>query len=183
MLQTNLQNTFKLRLEVFILLLHSASRGRSRWFSSTFEELWCRTSLCPNHYVYSTFYSSQIHLVCELRLWSALHPERGSAAVRPGPRTLSADRRGSTPQHLAPLQDSARIPAPPSAAELQEHNHHLPQEDQRRLHHRAELRQPPDSQTVPLQCGAGGHRQASFPRGSFSVAPWGWLRWSAVFYF
>lgn len=187
MLQMNLQSTFKQRLEGFILLLHSTSRVRSRWFGSTFEELLCRTSLRPDHCVtlmwYSTFHSSQIHLVCELRLWSALHPERGSAAVRPGPRALSADHRGYTPQHLAPLQDSARIPAPPSAAELQEHNYHLPQEDQCHLHHRAELRQPPDSQTVPLQCGAGGHRQAFFPCGSFSVAPRGWLRWSAVFYF
>lgn len=76
-----------------------------------------------------------------------------------GPRSLSADRRGSTPQHLAPLQDAARFPASPSAAEIQEYNHHLPQEDQRRLHHRAELRQPPDIEALPLQRGTGGRWQ------------------------
>lgn len=103
--------------------------------------------------------SPQIHLVSALWLRSALHPERGSAAVWAGPRSLSADRRGSTPQHLAPLQDAARFPASPSAAEIQEYNHHLPQEDQRRLHHRAELRQPPDIQALPLQCGTGGRWQ------------------------
>lgn len=131
----------------------------------------------------STFHSSQIHLVCELRLWSALHPERGPAALGPGPGTLSTDHRGSAPQHLAPLQDPARVPAPPSAAELPEHNHHLPQEHQGRLQHRAELPQPADGQALLLQRGAGGHRQASLPRGSFSVAPQGLLPWSAVFTF
>lgn len=136
---------------------------------STFEEPLCRPSLPPHHS--STLHSSQIHLVCELRLGPALHPERGSAALRPEPGTLSADHRGSAPQHLAPLQDPARVPAPPSAAELPEHNHHLPQEHQGRLQHRAELPQPADGQALLLQRGAGGQRQASLPRGNVSVAP------------
>lgn len=144
-------------------------------FDSLKISKWCRIWLCSaatvatiimaaesKTHLRSTckFMSPQIHLVSALWLPSALHPERGSAAVWSGPRSLSADRRGSTPQHLAPLQDAARFPASPSAAEIQEYNHHLPQEDQRRLHHRAELRQPPDIQTLPLQRGTGGRWQA-----------------------
>lgn len=178
MLQIHLQSTFKGRPKGFILrpaLPAGGARDDRRTFVLyIFTEVTLRWNLLP---------SSQIHLVCELRLWPALHPERGSPSVRPGPGALSADRRGPAAQHLAPLQNPVGLPTPPSAAELQEHNHHLPQEDQRRLLHGAELRQPPASQTLPLQCGAGGRRRASGPCGSSSVAPRGWLRWSAVFVF
>ena len=98
----------------------------------------------------------QIHLIRALWLRPPLHPGCGPAAIRPGPWTLHADYSGCAPQHLAPLQDTAGVPASPSAAALQEHHHHLPQENQRRLHHRAELRLPPAIEALPVQRGAGG---------------------------
>lgn len=101
---------------------------------------------------------SQIHLICALRLGPPLHPGRGPAAHGPEPRALRADHHGPATQYLAPLQDTAGVPASPSAAAIQEHHHRLPQENQRRLHHGAELRLPPTIQTFPLQCGAGGDR-------------------------
>lgn len=102
------------------------------------------------------FLCPQIHLIHPLWLWPALHPGCDPAATWPGPSTLQADRCGHTSQYLAPLQDRAGSPASPATAAFQEHHHHLPQENQCRLCHGAELRQPPAFQALPIQRGPGG---------------------------
>lgn len=73
----------------------------------------------------------------------------------PKPRTLQADHYGCVQQHLAPLRDTARVSASPSSQAVQEHHHHLPQESQHHLYHRAELQLSPAVQAFPLQRRAG----------------------------
>lgn len=114
----------------------------------------------------------QVHLIRALRLPPSLHPGCVAAAQWPRPPAMPPDSGGRAPQHLAPLQDAAGLWAAPSAATLPQHHHRLPQEDQRRLHHGAELRQPAAGAPLPLQRGAGGRR----PQGATSVRVGGWGR-------
>lgn len=102
--------------------------------------------------------SPQIHLIGAIRLGAPLHPGRVSAAPGQGSGSLQPDGRGRAPEHLAPLQDSAGLPASPAGTALPEHHHRLPQAPACRLHHRTKLRLPAASQAIPLQRGARGGR-------------------------
>ncbi|XP_064830850.1 refilin-B-like isoform X2 [Oncorhynchus masou masou] len=87
---------------------------------------------------------------------ASLYPQRGHAAQRPGSGELQPDIPGCPSQHLETLQDPARPPASPAGPAFPEHHHCLPQARSHHLHHRAELRQPPASQEILVERGAGG---------------------------